>query len=66
MPTINTDFNDKTIEYKQLLNDFKNLLKNNALKFTIQREVILQTLYKSDEHLTPESLHHLLQNNFPD
>ena len=66
MPTINTDFNDKTIEYEQLLSDFKNLLKDNALKFTIQREVILQTLYKSDEHLTPESLHHLLQNNFPD
>ena len=66
MPTINTDFNDKTIEYEQLLTDFKNLLKDNALKFTIQREVILQTLYKSDEHLTPESLHHLLQNNFPD
>ena len=66
MPTINTDFNDKTIEYEQLLTDFKNLLKDNSLKFTIQREVILQTLYKSDEHLTPESLHHLLQNNFPD
>jgi len=66
MPSINTDFNDKTIEYEQLLTDFKNLLKDNALKFTIQREVILQTLYKSDEHLTPESLHHLLQNNFPD
>lgn len=66
MPTINTDFNDKTVEYEQLLTDFKKLLKDNALKFTIQREVILETLYKSDEHLTPESLHHLLQNNFPD
>jgi len=66
MPTINTNFNDKTIRYEQLLNDFKSLLKDNALKFTIQRELILQTLYKSDEHLTPESLHHLLQNNFPD
>ena len=66
MSNINTDFTDKTIQYEQLLTDFKNLLKDNALKFTIQREVILETLYKSDEHLTPESLHHLLQNNFPD
>ncbi|MDB2562222.1 transcriptional repressor [Sulfurimonas sp.] len=66
MPNINTNFKDKTIEYEQLLNDFKKLLKDNALKFTIQREVILETLYKSNEHLTPESLHHLLQNNFPD
>ena len=66
MSKITTNFNDKTVEYEQLLNNFKTLLKNNSLKFTIQREVILETLYKSDEHLTPESLHHLIQNNFPD
>ena len=66
MNNITTDFTDKTVEYTQLLNDFKTLLKNNSLKFTIQREVILETLYNSDEHLTPESLHHLIQNDFPD
>ena len=63
---ITTNFDDKTIEYEQLLEDFKKLLKENSLKFTIQREVILETLYNSDEHLTPESLHHLIQENFPD
>ena len=66
MTKTNTDFNKRTIEYDQLLTDFKILLKNNALKFTIQREMILQTLYNSDEHLTPESLHHLMQEKFPD
>jgi Fur family ferric uptake transcriptional regulator len=66
MSDITTDFNDRTVEYKQLLNDFKALLKKNALKFTIQREVILETLYNSDEHLTPESLHNLIQERFPD
>lgn len=66
MSNVHTNFNDKTIAYTQLLNDFKTLLKKNTLKFTIQREVILETLYKSDEHLTPESLHHLIQENFPD
>ena len=66
MSNITTNFKDKTIEYEQLLNDFKALLKENSLKFTIQREVILETLYNSDEHLTPESLHHLIQENFPD
>ncbi|MDA3908482.1 MAG: Fur family transcriptional regulator [Sulfurimonas sp.] len=66
MPNVTTDFNDRTIEYEQLLSDFKALLKKNSLKFTIQREVILETLYNSDEHLTPESLHHLLQEKFPD
>jgi len=62
----NTNFNDRTIEYEQLLNDFKVLLKKNSLKFTIQREVILETLYNSDEHLTPEGLHHLIQDKQPD
>lgn len=66
MSNITTDFNDRTVEYEQLLNDFKILLKKNNLKFTIQREVILQTLYNSDEHLTPEALHHLIQNKHPD
>ena len=63
---VTTNFNDRTVKYEQLLNDFKSLLKKNALKFTIQREVILETLYNSDEHLTPESLHHLIQEKFPD
>ena len=68
MKNISTNFKDRTIEYETLLNDFKVLLKTNIppLKFTIQREVILETLYNSDEHLTPESLHHLIQEKFPD
>jgi len=66
MPNITTDFTDKTIEYDQLLENFKKLLKANNLKFTIQREVILETLYNSDEHLTPESLHHLIQERYPE
>jgi len=66
MKSVTTNFDDRTIEYEQLLSDFKILLKKNSLKFTIQREVILETLYNSDEHLTPESLHHLIQEKFPD
>jgi len=66
MSQVNTDFNNKTVEYKQLLNDFKVLLKKSNLKFTIQREVILETLYNSDEHLTPEALHQLIQKKYPD
>ena len=66
MSNVTTDFNDRTVEYEQLLNDFKQLLKKNNLKFTIQREVILETLYNSDEHLTPEALHHLIQEKYPE
>jgi len=61
MSEIATNFQDRTVEYEQLLSNFKILLKKNNLKFTIQREVILETLYNSDEHLTPEALHHLIQ-----
>jgi len=66
MPDVITNFQDRTVEYNQLLEDFKTLLKNNNLKFTIQREVVLETLYNSDEHLTPEALHHLIQEKYPD
>ena len=66
MSDIETNFENRTIEYEELLNDFKQILKNNGLKFTIQREVILETLYNSDSHLTPESLHHLIQDKHPD
>lgn len=61
-----TDFTQRSIEYTKLLGDFKQLLRDNGLKFTIQREVILEMLYSSDEHLTPESLHHLIQEKHPD
>ena len=65
MGDITTNFSDKTVEYVQLLSDFKVLLKKKSLKFTIQREVILEALYNSDEHLDPESLHHFIQKRFP-
>lgn len=61
-----TNFTERTIEYAKLLSDFKQLLKANGLKFTIQREVILEMLYNSDEHLTPEGLHHLIQQKHPE
>lgn len=61
-----TDFHERTIEYDKLLKDFKQLLKKNGLKFTIQREVILEALYHSDEHLTPEALHKVIQEKYPD
>ena len=61
-----TDFTHRTVEYEILLTRFKELLKKNAYKYTIQREVILETLYKSDEHLTPEALHQLIKEKFPE
>ncbi|MEA3228086.1 MAG: Fur family transcriptional regulator [Campylobacterota bacterium] len=64
MPDITTNFDSRTIEYNQLLIDFKTILKENDLRFTIQREVILETLYNLNEHLTPEDLYNLIQKRY--
>ncbi len=60
------NFDERTIEYEKLLSYFKALLKKNDLKFTQQRELILETLYNLDEHPTPEELYNLIQSNHPD
>lgn len=59
-------FTSRTVSYEELLEEFKALLKKNGEKFTIQREVILETLYNSHEHLTPEALHQLIQKERPE
>ncbi len=56
----------ENLEYSALLATFKDLLKENTLKFTHQREVVLKTLYERDEHFTPESLYVLLKQSYPD
>jgi len=61
-----SNFSLPTIDYEALLKEFKKLLKKRSLKFTIQREVILKTLYNCQEHLTPEGLHDKIQNNYPE
>lgn len=60
------DLSQATISYEKLLVEFTALLKRNNLKYTKQREIILECLYNSDEHLTPELLHDLIQEKFPD
>ncbi len=56
----------KTIGYDELLEQFKDLLKANSLKFTTQREIVLKTLYENDEHFTPEGLYLLIKEKYPD
>ena len=57
---------DQTNSYETILIEFKELLKRNNLKYTKQREIILESLYNNQEHLTPELLHDVIQNRFPD
>lgn len=61
-----SDTQESPIDYAKLLREFKELLKRNGLKYTNQREIILETLYNNSDHLTPELLHDLIQQNYPD
>jgi len=54
------------ISYENLLEKFKTLLKENTLKYTKQRELILKFLYENDEHYTPEDIYMLLKKEHPD
>ena len=55
----------KNTEYDKLLEKFREILKKNNLKFTIQREVVLKTLYNNNDHFTPENLYFLIKNRYP-
>ena len=54
------------ISYETLLEQFKQLLRSNGLKFTKQRETILSVLYNHSGHFTPEELHLLIKEKNPD
>ena len=57
--------NFKKLSYQELLNEFKKIIKENNLKFTSQREAILQTLYENQDHFTSEHLYMLVKQKKP-
>jgi Fur family ferric uptake transcriptional regulator len=58
--------NFKKLSYQELLEQFKTIIKENNLKFTAQREAILQTLYDHQEHFTSEHLYMLVKQKNPE
>ena len=54
------------ISYPELLEKFKVILRQNALKFTKQRELILKFLYENEDHYTPEEIYMLIKQQHPD
>ncbi len=54
------------IEYSLLLEKLQTLLKENSLKFTKQRELVLKFLYENDGHFTPEDIYTLLKEQYPE
>jgi len=55
-----------TISYDDVLENFKKLLKSNNLKYTTQRELILEIIYDNSGHFTPEDIYNLIKENYPD
>ena len=53
------------ITYEKLLEQFQTLLKENALKFTKQRELVVKFLYENDGHFTPEDIYTQLKQQNP-
>ncbi len=53
-------------EYSYLLSELKKVLKKKNLKFTRQREVILQAIYYSSGHHSPEEILSIVKKNFPE
>jgi len=56
----------ENLSYEELLDEFKTILRQNSLKYTKQREIILKTLYENSNHFTPENLYLLIKENYPD
>lgn len=52
------------IAYQTLLETFKQLLRENGLKFTRQRESVLKVLYENEGHFTPEDLSSLIKQHY--
>jgi Fur family ferric uptake transcriptional regulator len=54
------------ISYATLLENFTALLKEQKLKFTRQREMILKVLYEHNGHFSPEEIHRMILESNPD
>jgi len=54
------------ISYSKLLEEFKKLLKSNGLKYTTQRELVLQIIYNNNGHFTPEDIYNLIKMSYPE
>lgn len=54
------------IDYSVLIEKFKSIIKENGLKYTKQRELLLKFLYEHEGHFTPEELNGELRKIYPD
>jgi len=53
------------MDYDEFLDNFKDILKDNSLKYTKQRELIIETIFNNREHHTPEDIYMLIKEKNP-
>ena len=53
------------LDYKELLDRLRVTFKENGLKYTKQRELILEILFENSNHYTPEDLYILIKQKYP-
>ncbi len=56
---------NQILTYKEVLEIFKKLLRSNSLKYTKQRELILEIIYNNQGHFTPEDIYNLIKKSYP-
>ncbi|NVJ52338.1 MAG: transcriptional repressor [Campylobacteraceae bacterium] len=50
----------------EVIDELKKIVKQKGLKYTEQREIVLNVLLHADEHLTAEEIYNLIKTNNPD
>jgi len=57
---------NEIVSYPEVLENFKKMLSTNKLKYTKQRELILEIIYNNSGHFTPEDIYALIKKSYPD
>ena len=53
-------------ENSEVIEELKKIVKQKGLKYTEQREIVLNILLHADEHLTAEEVYNLVKNHYPE
>ncbi len=50
----------------EVIEKLKEIIKQKGLKYTKQREIILETILNSEKHLSAEDLYNVIQKKYPE
>jgi len=50
----------------EIIDKLKQIVKQKGLKYTMQREIVFETILNCDKHLGAEELYNIISNKYPD